>query len=271
MTIAQLLSQAQQRQLRTEMEVFLAHLLGVSRLDLIAHSEQDVPVEKLAALQVGWAQIEDGRPVAYLTQEKEFYALNFYVDERVLVPRDATERLVDYCLEKAPEEARILEIGTGSGAISAALKHTRPDLQVTATDVSPDALEVANNNFVQLGVSVALIESDLLADVPQNKFDILVANLPYIGKETNNFIADNVEKHEPAVALFGGSDGLQLYAKLFEQIRKDEWDFKVIMGEIGFTQGRDIETLAKKTLPHYQFELMQDYQELDRHFVLTLN
>ncbi len=271
MTIAQLLSQAQQRHLRTEMEVFLAHLLGVNRLDLIAHSEKEVPVEKLADLQVAWAQIEDGLPVAYLTHEKEFYGLNFYVDERVLVPRDATERLVDYVLDRAGKDARILEIGTGSGAISVALKYTQPDLNITATDVSKDALEIANKNIVHNKLEIALIESDLLKKVPQQSFDILVANLPYIGRETNNFIAENVEKHEPSVALFGGSDGLQLYAQLFEQIREEEWDIKAIMGEIGFTQGRDIELLAEKLLPQYEFELMQDYQDLDRHFILTSN
>lgn len=271
MTIAQLLSQAQKRHLRTEMEVFLAHLLGVSRLDLIAHNEEEVPVEKLADLQVGWAQIEDGKPVAYLTQEKEFYGLNFYVDERVLVPRDATERLVDKVLERAQTGARILEIGTGSGAISVALKHHRPDLELMATDVSQDALEVANKNIVQHALNIGLIHSDLLQEVPLAPFDILVANLPYIGRETNHFIAENVQKHEPEVALFGGSDGLQLYAQLFQQIRTQEWEIPVIMGEIGFTQGRDIERLAEEHLPFHSFELLQDYQDLDRHFVLTAN
>ena len=247
-------------------EVLLAHLLDVSRLELIAYSEQEVPVDKLGALQQSWAKIEDGCPVAYLTHEKEFYGLDFYVDERVLVPRGETERLVDYVLDRAQEGAKILEVGTGSGAIAVALKKTRPDLEVMASDVSSEALEIANKNIVQNGVSVALVESDLLEKVPEMDLDIIVANLPYIGEETNNFVAENVEKYEPSVALFGGSDGLQLYAKLFEQVREQERDVKFIMGEIGFTQGRDIENLTKKHLPHFSFELMQDYQDLDRHF-----
>jgi len=268
MTISDLLDQAQKRHLRTEMEVFLSYLLGVDRLELVAHGEIEVPVEKLADLHMGWAQIENGMPVAYLTYEKEFYGLSFYVDDRVLVPRGETERLVEYTLDRAHRGMRVLEVGTGCGAISAALKNAQPDLEVIATDISEDALDVANKNFVQHGLDVKMIHSDLLESVPNEEFDVIVANLPYIGRETNNFISENVEKHEPEVALFGGSDGLELYEKMFEQIRGQDRNPRYILGEIGFTQGRGIEALAKKHLPHYDFTLMQDYQSLDRHFIL---
>lgn len=127
MTIEDLIKKAQVLHLRTEMEVFLSYLLSCDRLDLLAYPEKDVPVEKLAELQKGWVQIQQGKPVAYLTHTKEFYGLDFYVDERVLVPRGATERLVELVLEKASQGTKILEIGTGSGPISIALKHTRPD------------------------------------------------------------------------------------------------------------------------------------------------
>ncbi len=281
MTIADILAKAQKRRLRTEMEVFLAYLLGVGRLDLIAHGEDEVPVEKLADLQKGWAKIEDGVPVAYLTGQKEFYGLDFYVDERVLVPRGETERLVEWILALAVERSdikRVLEVGTGCGAIAVALKKTKPELDVVAMEVSEEALEVANKNVVQHGVDVRLIQSDLLEDMPDEGFDVLVANLPYIGEEENNFISENVEKHEPHVALFGGEDGLRLYSRMFEQVaerRKNcelnhRGNFRWIMGEIGFTQGEGISELAEELLPGYECEVREDYQGLTRYFVLSV-
>lgn len=266
MILGRILALAQKEHLRTEMEVFLAHLLGCSRLDLLVRSEEEVPVEKLAELQKGLIRLQDGVPVAYLTHEKEFYGLNFYVDERVLVPRPETEQLVELVLKYAKES--VLELGTGSGAIAISVKKTRPDLKVTAGDISDLALEVANKNCVQLGVDVDLIESDLLAKIPDEKFDILVANLPYIGLDTHNLIADNVDRHEPHLALDGGSDGLDLYRRLFDEIVEQKRDFVMIFGEIGFSQGGDIKKVCEEKLPKYRFTLLQDLQGLDRHFVL---
>lgn len=266
MTFGQILDLAQKEHLRLEMEVFLSALLGVNRLDLIAHGEQEVPVEHLAALQKGWVRIQDGVPVAYLTHEKEFYGLNFYVDERVLVPRPCTELLVDWAAHVA--QKKVLEIGTGSGAIALSLKHKRPDLQIVATDISPDALAVANKNCVQFGMDVSFLESDLLAGVPLGDYDTLVTNLPYIGREEHALVEEKVVKHEPGLALFGGADGLELYARLFEQIRDGGWNFRFILGEIGFSQGEAIEALAKSFLLDFQFTLRQDLEGLDRHFLL---
>ncbi len=266
MDIARVLALAQKAHLRSEMEVFLSHLLGCSRLDLIARSDEEIPVEKLSELQKGWLRLQDGVPVAYLTGKKEFYGFNFEVDGRVLVPRPETEQLVDLVLKHA--QGPVLEIGTGSGAIACSVKKTRPELEVTACDISADALEVANKNCVQLGVEVRLFQSDLLQNIPQEKFDVLVANLPYIGYETHNFVDDSVVRHEPNLALDGGSDGLQLYARLFDEIRAQKRDFRMIFGEIGFSQGLDIEKLCQEKFLNYKFTLLQDLQGLDRHFVL---
>lgn len=247
----------------------MSYLLSCDRLDLLAYPEKDVPVEKLAELQKGWVQIQQGKPVAYLTHTKEFYGLDFYVDERVLVPRGATERLVELVLEKASQGTKILEIGTGSGPISIALKHTRPDLQITAGEVSLEALEVAKKNADQLGVDIKFIESDLLQSIPNDDYEILVANLPYIGEVEHRYLDENVEQYEPHLALFGGHDGLRLYAELLDQAKDKQ--FKWILGEIGFSHGDSIEKLCKEKLPDYSFQLLQDYEGLDRIFVLCYN
>jgi release factor glutamine methyltransferase len=266
MTIGRVLALAQKAGLRTEMEVFLAFLLDCSRLDLIARSEEEIPVESLAPLQKGWIALQDGVPVAYLTQQKEFYGLPFFVDERVLIPRPETEQLVDLALHYAKKS--VLELGTGSGAVACSIKKNRPELRVVATDISEAALEVANKNCVQLGVELELLQSDLLEKVPQEDFDVLVANLPYIGTELHAFVSEEVEKHEPHLALFGGKDGLELYRRLFEEVLSQERSFKFILGEVGFSQGEAIRELCTAMFPEATFMLLQDLQGLDRHFVL---
>ncbi|QQR55179.1 peptide chain release factor N(5)-glutamine methyltransferase [Candidatus Peregrinibacteria bacterium] len=264
MRIAQILSSAQKEHLRLEMELFLCHLLGKVRLDLIAHGEEEVPVEKMAELQRAWTELKAGKPVAYLTHEKEFYGLNFFVNESVLIPRPCTELLVDWAASVA--EKAVLEIGTGSGAVALALKSKRPDLQVMATDVSLDALAVARKNAQRLGLEVEFLQSDLLGQVPREDFDTLLANLPYIGTEMHAAIDENVLKYEPVLALFAGLDGLDLYRRLFVEAKN--WDFKFILGEVGFTQGFAIQELATVLLPAYRFTLRQDLEGLDRHFLL---
>ena len=266
MKIAQILGSAQKEHLRLEMEVFLSHLLGKSRLDLIAHGEEEIPVDKLSELQLAWTAIKAGKPVAYLTHRKEFYGLDLFVNESVLIPRPCTELLVDWAAEVA--EARVLELGTGSGTICLALKTKRPELEVIATDISLDVLVVAKKNAKDLNVKVEFLLSDLLENVSQKGFDTLVTNLPYIGTETHADIDENVLNHEPGLALFGGSDGLDLYRRLFDQIREGGWNFKFILGEFGFSQGQAIREVAEQRLPGYIFTLRQDLEGLDRHFLL---
>lgn len=265
MQVRDLLTLAQKEHLRTEMEVFLSYLLDCDRSDLIAHDDKEIPVEYLAELQTAWVKMRDGYPVAYLTGKKEFFRLDFMVDERVLTPRDATEHLVEWILELNPDS--VLEIGTGSGAIAVSLKHERPEMRVVAGEVSSEALEVARENAKKHGADVEFHESDLLNAIPRGNFEVLVANLPYIGEEKNRFVAENVEKYEPNVALFGGHDGLELYRKLLKQAQ--DWNFKWIMGEVGFTHGEAIREVCEEHLPNYKFELRQDYEGLDRHFILT--
>lgn len=266
MTIKEILEKSQKAKLRTEMEIYLAFLLKKNRLQLLSHGEEDIPVGKLADLQKAWVDILNGKPIQYLTNRKEFYGIDFYVDERVLIPRDETEQLVDLVLKHASKKAKILEVGTGSGAISIALKSTNQEFDIFACDVSKDALEVAKINSKNL--DIRFIESDLLEAIPNEDFEILVANLPYIGEVKNHFIADSVKNYEPAVALFGGYDGLRLYAKMFDQVLAQKRNFKFIFGEIGFSHGLAIKELCEQKFPHGNFRLSQDLSGLDRHFMV---
>lgn len=267
MTLEHLLRESQKKGLRPEMEVFLSFLLQVDRSALLARSDEEVPVHLLAPLQTGWVQLMDGCPVAYLTHQKEFYGLPFYVDERVLVPRDATEAMVEFAIHEATEGATVLEIGTGSGAVAVSLSHVRPDLTVFASDISADALAVANKNCIQHNAHITFFESDLLEKVPVFKAQLLLANLPYIGEQTHHFIAENVEKYEPSVALFGGDNGLRLYERLFSQL-VERPTFDAMMGEIGFTQAEELKALAHRFFPQAELEIRPDAEGFDRNFIL---
>ncbi len=270
MTLGHLLRQAQAKELRTEMEVFLSWLLKVDRSELVAYPEREVPIEKMADVQKAWVKILEFYPVAYLTNEKEFYGLSFYVDENVLVPRDASERMVDYAKELLGErDGGVLEVGVGSGAISIALGKEQPELNIQGVDISEKALKVAQRNANAHDVDVNFSQSDLLSSVPDEPIQGLLANLPYIGEESHRYIDENVEKYEPHLALFGGPDGLELYRRLFVQIQERKYQPDWIIGEIGFSQGSLIQEVVEEFLPEYQFELRQDYEGLDRHFILT--
>ncbi len=195
---------------RLDAEVLLAHALGVDRARLVI--DRDAPVEGPAVRTFQAAvrrRAVQREPVAYITGVRGFRHLNLHVDARVLVPRPETETLVEAALD-LPHGARVVDVGTGSGAVALALKHESPDLTVTGTDVSEDALAVARANALRLGLDVAFARADLLAGAPAA--DAIVSNPPYV--EDGAPLAPEITRHEPHVALFAGPDGLGLVRAL---------------------------------------------------------
>lgn len=272
-------------------EVVLANVLGVDKEYLIAHSDQEIGgdsefSEDLADLYMAYLKkVKDGEPVAYILKEKEFYGLNFYVDNRVLVPRPETEQLVEAVLsfleekygvkrsrefESDAEKFRILDVGTGSGNIAISLATNFQNLEAVALDVSDDAIDVARVNVNQHGVEdrVELYQSDLLDVIEDGEnFHVIVANLPYIGTKTNADVDENVEKHEPASALFAGEDGLDLYLKMFKQIQEKNVSYDLIVGEFGSMQREDMEALLTDFFGQ-NWRIEKDLAGLDRMFVV---
>jgi release factor glutamine methyltransferase len=215
LTLAQALLQAQSAGLsRLDARLLLLHLLGRAPHEhawLIAHD--DAPLDP--ALQARWrdlmGQRQAGVPVAYLTGHKAFYGLELQVDARVLDPRDDTETLVDWALSVLPQNkpARVLDLGTGSGAIALAIAGQRPAAHVTATDASADALAVARANAQRLGLQVRWLQGawdDWLAPLaPGEQFDLIISNPPYVAEGDPHLSA---LAHEPLTALVSGHDGL---------------------------------------------------------------
>ena len=211
-TVAQALVWAMARGLeRLDAQLLLLHALGRDEHDrawLLAHDTDALADTVHTTLQATVCRRAAGEPLAYITGHKEFYGLDLVVDARVLVPRPDTETLVDWTLEilagtNSPPQ-RIIDLGTGSGAIALALKHTRPDLQVSAVDFSTDALAVAQTNAQRQQLDVQWAQGSWLSGV-SGDFNLIVSNPPYIARTDAHLSALT---HEPLQALASGADGL---------------------------------------------------------------
>lgn len=270
MTIAELLQQQQaDRADSLGVEVLLAHVLGVSRAYLMAHPEHQMKDGDELRFGELYARLREGEPVAYLTGVKEFYDLNFFVNSSVLIPRPETELLVEKVVDFVGDKPlKIMDVGTGSGAIAVALAKNLPKATVVGIDVSEDALIIARKNTEYHGVSVDFQCGDLLEGVNE-PFDVVVANLPYIGEEQYRFVSRETEKYEPSVALFGGSDGLQLYKRFFEQLSQSTWKPRLLLGEFGFAQGEKMTELLNTFFEHEDWRIEKDYALIERIFMVT--
>ncbi|HXN38776.1 MAG TPA: peptide chain release factor N(5)-glutamine methyltransferase [Solirubrobacteraceae bacterium] len=202
---------------RLDAEVLLAHVLGVTRAQLLSDRELVVAGPAVRAFQDAVRRRAVQRePVAYIVGRRGFCHIELAVDRRVLVPRPETELLVQVGLT-LPAGARVLDVGTGSGAIALALKDERPDLDVTGSDVSEDALQVARANGRRLGLEVRWLRADLLSAIP-DEFDAVLSNPPYVAESERAQLAPEILRHEPPGALFAGGDGLDAIRALVAQL-----------------------------------------------------
>lgn len=222
---------------RLDAELLLAHALGIDRTRLILEAATPVEGPAIRAFQTAVRRRAVERvPVAYLTGVKGFRRLDLHVDPRVLIPRPDTEALVEWAVGALPQGIRVVDVGTGSGAIALALKDERPDLEVLATDASSAALEVAAANAARLDLDVCFHAGDLLAGL---QADAVVSNPPYV--ETDAMLAPEISRHEPAGALFAGADGLDVHRRLVPAIVAG--GARVAGLEIGATQAAAVRAL----------------------------
>ncbi len=223
---------------RLDAEVMLAHALGVDRTELYLEPDAPVTGEAVRVFRDAVRRRSVLRePVAYITGTKGFRQLDLQVDGRVLIPRPETEHLVEAALG-LPHGVRVVDVGTGSGAIALALKSERPDLDVHATDLSEDALHVAYANAQRLGLDITFHHGDLLARTPV--VDAVVSNPPYV--QDDAALEPEIARHEPASALFAGADGLDVVRRLIPAAVGHGATFIAL--EIGRGQADDTRALA---------------------------
>jgi release factor glutamine methyltransferase len=207
-----------------ELRILMSHITGFDRVKLSINNQYQLNIEQINAFNKIVFQRQQGEPIAYLIQHKEFYSRQFFVDQRVLIPRPETEELVEHALcfleTKATENllTRVLDIGCGSGAIAISLALENPILELTATDISVDALWVAQFNANQLGAkNIRFIQSDLfkslLNHIPPLAFDLICSNPPYIEQDDPHLKQGDL-RFEPYMALTPGGDGLHFYREI---------------------------------------------------------
>lgn len=230
---------------RLDAELLMAHVLGVSRSELLLRRMRGVPPE-------GFAELIDRRayyePVAYITGTQEFYGLEFAVNRDVLIPRGDSETIVNAALKPRENPARILDCGTGSGALLLSVLSERLDAQGVGIDSSNDAIKVANGNAVSLGLADRaefLVRNWNHPDWTQGlgPFDLILSNPPYVEIEAD--LDRDVRDHEPAAALFAGEDGLDDYRILIPQLPALLTKDGVAIVEIGHTQAGAVTALAE--------------------------
>lgn len=246
-----------------EAKQLLSQLSGQSRAWLVAHDDQPLPASVAVAFGQACQRRLGGEPVAYLLGEQEFHGLRLRVTPAVLVPRPDTEVLVDWglaCLQGMSGVAvpRVLDLGTGSGAIALAMAASAPQAQVTAVDLSEDALHVARGNAQSLGLAVRCLQGSWWAPVSNEVFDLVLSNPPYIAGDDPHLLG---LQHEPTLALTPGGDGLDAYRHIIAQARPHLAPGAWLLLEHGWDQADAVQALLRAA----GFAAVQSRQDLAGH------
>lgn len=243
----------------------LERVLGYDQVSLLTHPGRILNQAELDALQGVATRYLKGEPVEYILNTGFFMGMEFYVDPHVLIPREDTECLVEEVLAhiKSQGTQTLLDMCTGSGCIAISLgKMAGSPQQITAVDISQDALAIAEKNARTHAVDITFIQSDLFAGI-SHKVDVIVSNPPYIATEVIATLAPNVKDHEPMLALDGGVTGLDFYQRLAKESKDYLTDTGKIFMEIGYDQGE----LVKNLFLRYNYrnvQVKQDLTGLDR-------
>ena len=248
-------------------ETLLLHVLGKNKAWLLAHQEEEISGDRAARYHTLVERRYAGEPIQYITGQQEFYGLPFRVTPNVLIPRPETEHLVEKVLSLAVcfQLLRIVDVGTGSGAIAVALAHLLPHAEITALDISAAALDEARANAEGNRVPdrVRFVESDLLAAVATRKFEIVVSNPPYVPATDRESLSVEVREYEPGLALFAGNDGLDVYRRLIPAAFAVLESGGFIVMEIGYAQSQPIAELMTQA-GFEEIEFVPDLQGIAR-------
>ena len=243
-------------------------LKNLSFTDFVFALQQEVTDEDYKFVEDIYIKLASHIPAQYIIGHAEFYGMQLKVDERVLIPRPETEELVKLILTENPEKnLKVLDIGTGSGAIALALAKNRPDWSVTAADISQDALDLSLENAYAQNLNLSFIKSDCFSEI-SSKYDIIVSNPPYISRVDEAEVGLNVLHSEPHLALFADEDGQAIYRRIAEESKDYLNDGGKIYLEIGYKQGQSVPALFKENFPEKRVRTLKDQFGQDRMVVI---
>ncbi len=251
---------------RLDAEVLLSCAMHKEREYLLVHDNKSVANEELQIYQKYVKRRLKNEPVAYITGSKEFYSLDFHVNKQVLIPRPETEILIDLGMYYSPLDAKVVDIGTGSGAIAVALKYNRKDLTIWATDISEKAIRVAKKNATAITGknSIVFKTGDLFEPLQKEKFDVIISNPPYVDRNEENLQKDIF--FEPEMALFAEKDGSAVIQRLIKECKKYLEKKGTLIIEIGATMKERVIELANKN--GFDATVLNDYAGLPRVAIL---
>lgn len=248
-----------------EIKWLLKDIFSLEEYELIAKSNDIFDDEKFMTL----LKKANDVPVSYLLGYQDFYGYRYQVNKNVLIPRNETEELINYCLEYIKKnnykKIKILEIGTGSGCIcitlNKELNKLNIDNEITSCDISNEALKVAKQNALILNSNINFIESDVFSNLINYDYDLIISNPPYI--EKNEFVSKRVLNNEPHIALFSDETGLEIYKKIFSQINKFI-NLKALFFEISPCIEQGLELLKNKYCPNFNSQYKKDINDFIR-------
>ena len=243
-------------------------LKNLSFTDFVFALQQEVTGEEKEFVEEIYTKLANHIPAQYIIGHAEFFGMQLKVDERVLIPRPETEELVELILaENLKDNLKVLDIGTGSGAIALALAKNRPDWSVTAADISQDALDLSLENAKAQNLNLSFIKSDCFSEISA-KYDIIVSNPPYISRADEVEVGLNVLHSEPHLALFADEDGLAIYRRIAEDSKDYLNDGGKIYLEIGYKQGQSVPALFMENFPEKRVRTLKDRFGQDRMVVI---
>jgi release factor glutamine methyltransferase len=252
---------------RLDSEIILAHTLNLSRTDLWTQSERVLSESEIKIVKKNMERRLNREPVSLIVGHQEFWSLDFFVDENVLTPRPETEQVIETALNcLSSPNAKILDLGTGSGALAVTMAKEIPDCKVSAIDIDPNALSIAKENAARHGVAdqIEFICADLRKSDWSGCFSMILSNPPYIKSEDIQTIMPEVRNYEPEKALDGGITGLDFYRDIIPMAidRLEEKGFLIL--EIGHDQADEVTALLDNYSCYQNVEVIQDYSGYDR-------
>lgn len=246
-------------------EWLLRERCGWTKTELINHYRQQMPEDQRRQFEKDLTAFHQGQPMQHIIGHDWFYDRRFLVNEHTLIPRPETEEWLDRVLKILPDHPlTVLDIGTGTGVIALTVKLERPLAEVTATDISEEALRLAAENATELGAEVRFVQGSVFDPVAGERFDVIISNPPYISEKEIELMDQSVLDFEPESALFAENDGLAIYEIIAQKITRHLAPTGMAFFEIGFAQGKQVAAIFQQALPKARIEIWQDFNQLDR-------